>query len=105
MGLTTVQRDCTACDYTGLHDLEQICCRRLADRCLSQWRRQDMLREGANMGILCHGALTVDFTVGCTFHSFLGLKPWKGSNTRIQHTTDKRSKKGKEDDSLCPTAA
>ena len=31
-----------------------------------QWRRQDLLRGGANMEILCHGALTVDFRAGCS---------------------------------------
>ena len=32
----------------------------------TQWRRQDLLRGGANMEILCHGALAVDFTAGCS---------------------------------------
>ena len=31
-----------------------------------QWRRQDLLRGGANIEILCHGALAVDFRAGCS---------------------------------------
>ena len=33
-------------------------------KCCDQWRRQDLLRGGANMVILRHGALTMDFEAG-----------------------------------------